>query len=81
MKRRNLSAADRDRIEEEESERYNTLFEHHQARLIREYRETGGDDEWLPRFATVHAIVQKIMDREAREADEHYAEGRTSFGE
>lgn len=61
-----MSTADRDRCEEAEAERYNTLYETVHVRMTREFYETGGTGDYKPDSAKVHSEVVRIMDREEK---------------
>lgn len=81
---RNMSAADRDRCEEEEAEWYTVTFEAVHARKVREYFAEGGDDpEFKPSHEEVHREVQRALDARksagAREAAEDRGETSKIF--
>lgn len=57
----NMSAADRDRCEEQEAERYDELFVYWTDRLTKD-----SFDNSAPSFAEVHRRVCKQMDEEER---------------
>jgi hypothetical protein len=79
----NMSAADRDRCEEEEAEVFDTLFETVHARMTREYYENGGTGDYKPEYAKVSAEVNRILDARqsagAREAAEDRADVARMF--
>jgi hypothetical protein len=79
-----MSAADRDRCEEEEQEFYDTVFEAVHARKVRQYYEDGGNDpDFKPSWQEIHIEVQRALDARqsagAREAAEDRADVARMF--
>lgn len=70
MPRRYLTAEQRDRRDEAEQERYNTLYEYHLDRWRRQNEEEGGNPDWEPPPNRIHHLVTSQMERERREAED-----------
>lgn len=62
---RAMTADQRERYQEGENERYNTLFEAIHARRLREFfEEGGGDPEYKPDWAEIDREVKQVMQNE-----------------